>query len=516
MPDIVPICRRFVLVLLVAGCMPAVLPAAAQQPNIVVVLVDDMGAMDTSVPFLAGPTGTPKKYPLNHFYRTPNMERLAARGVRFGQFCAMSVCSPSRVSLLTGQNAARHRVTNWIDPNGDNRGTNGPADWNWAGLKPGDVTLPSLLQKAGYRTLHVGKGHLGPQGKPGANPLNVGFDTNVGGGPFGQPGSYFAQHGYGKLAGNKANAVPGLDKYHGTNTFLTDALTLEANRLVSEAVAEKKPFYLNLWHYAVHAPFQADPRFEEKYQGSDKPLPSRVRAFATLVEGMDKSLGDLMDHLEKLGVADNTLVFFLGDNGSDAPWGDHQAVACSAPLRGGKGSQYEGGTRVPFIAAWLKANLDNPAQKALPIAPGTWQPQQAAIQDLFPTVLELTNTANPQGHVVDGRGLKTLLKAEPDPARPERFLMHYPHAPHQCDYFTTWRDGDWKVIYHYFPGKSSGGSHYQLFNLKEDPFEQSDLAKTSPVELKRLMSGLVAALEAHNAAYPVDQPGGKALKPVVP
>jgi len=231
---------------------------------------------------------------------------------------------------------------------------------------------------------------------------------------------------------------------------------------------------------------------------------------------MDKSLGDLMDHLEKLGVADNTLVFFLGDNGSDAPLGDHQAVAWSAPLRGGKGSQYEGGTRVPFIAAWLKANPDNPSQRALPIMPGTWQRQQAAIQDLYPTVLELTNIPNPKGHLVDGQSLKSLLGAEPDPARAERFLMHYPHAPHQCDYFTTWRDGDWKVIYHYLPGKSSGGSHYQLFNLKDDPFEQNDLAKAHPAELKRLMAGLAAELESHRATYPVDQPGGKPLKPMIP
>ena len=134
MSGMLSLSRRFGLALLLVTWVPTLLLAAQSPPNIVVFLIDDMGVMDTSVPFLAGPAGTPAKYPLNHFYRTPNMERLAARGVRFGQFCAMSVCSPSRVSLLTGQNAARHRVTNWIDPNGDNRGPNGPADWNWAGL----------------------------------------------------------------------------------------------------------------------------------------------------------------------------------------------------------------------------------------------------------------------------------------------------------------------------------------------------------------------------------------------
>jgi len=503
--------RRFSLALLLGFSWAG---AQAVPPNVVVFLIDDMGVMDTSVPFLTDDQGKPRKYPLNDFYRTPNMARLASRGIRFSHFSAMSVCSPSRVSLLTGQNSARHRVTNWIDPGGNNTGPNGPPDWHWAGLKPGDVTLPGLLRQAGYSTIHVGKGHLGPRGKPGADPAALGFDHNIGGGPFGQPGSYFGQHGFGKLAGNKANAVPGLDQYHGTNTFLSDALTQEANRLVSQAVAEKKPFYLNLWHYAVHAPFQSDLRFAGNYTSSGKSAPAQ--AFATLVEGMDKSLGDLMVHLEKLGVADNTIFFFLGDNGSDAPLGDHQTIACSAPLRGGKGSQYEGGTRVPFIASWLQHKAENTAQRAMPIARGGVQVQPAAIQDLFSTVMEVAGLKVPAGHGVDGTSLKPLFTGKADTSRGNSFLIHYPHAPHRCDYFSTWRDGGWKVIYHYFPGKSSGGSHYQLFNLNDDPFEQHDLASKKPAELRQLMTGMVAALQDQNATYPVDKPGGKALKPVIP
>ena len=140
--------------------------AAAAQPNIVVMLVDDMGVMDTSLPFLTDAAGKPVKFPLNDYYRTPNMERLAQRGIRFNQFCAMSVCSPTRISILTGQNAARHRTTNWINPNVNNGGPQGPAGWNWLGLKPGDVTLPALLRGAGYRTIHVGKGHFAPKAEP--------------------------------------------------------------------------------------------------------------------------------------------------------------------------------------------------------------------------------------------------------------------------------------------------------------------------------------------------------------
>jgi arylsulfatase A-like enzyme len=492
--------------------------AADPPPNVVVFLVDDMGVMDTSVPFLTGPDGNPKRYPLNDYYRTENMERLAARGVRFNQFSAMSVCSPTRISLLTGQNAARHRTTNWIAPDKDNGGPLGPPDWNWRGLKPGDVTLPGLLRAAGYRTIHVGKGHLGPRNSPGADPRNLGFDVTVGGASIGSPASYYGKQNYGNAGGPVAKtapaAVPNLEKYHGTDTFLTDALTLEANAQVAAAVRDGKPFLLYLAHYAVHAPFNSDPRFARHYANSGKP--ANAQAFATLIEGMDGSLGDVLDQLVKLGVAGNTLVFFLGDNGSDAPLGHQHAVACAAPLRGKKGSHYEGGTRVPFIAAWAKADPANPHQKRLPIPAGAVQPQMANVTDLFPTILALAGVAPPAGHIVDGQRLDVLLTGRPDPTRKDTFLMHYPHAPHRSDYWTSYRDGRWKVVYHYVPSEQSGGSHYQLFDLAADPFEQKDLAATHPDELKRMMRTLAAALEAHHAVYPLADDKKGRRKPQVP
>lgn len=483
------------------------------QPNIVIMLVDDMGVMDTSVPFLTDPAGKPVTYPLNEYYRTPNMERLAARGIRFNQFCSMSVCSPTRISIATGQNAARHRTTNWINPDEDNRGPQGPTGWNWKGLKPGDVTLASLLQKAGYRTIHVGKGHFGPRSSPGADPTNLGFDVNVGGASIGAPGTYYAKDGFGRKTAKRASsAVPGLDKYHGSETFLTEALTIEAKSHVSDAVKASKPFFLYFPQYAVHAPFNSDPRFAAHYKESGKEPPAQ--AFATLIEGMDKSLGDVLDHLDALGVADNTLVFFLGDNGSDAPLGHEHAVACAAPLRGKKGSHYEGGTRVPFIAAWAKS-ADSALQQRLPIAAGAVQTQHAACYDLFPTILSITGIPAPAGHVVDGSRLDTLLSGNRDPNRREVFLMHYPHSPHRTAYFTTYRDGDWKAIYHYFPSEVSEGSHYQLFNLADDPFEQRNLAGSRPAELKRLIQGMIAGLNEQKAVYPVSSEGAP-LKPQLP
>lgn len=504
-----------VLALVVSVGSVSAFSADQSDPNIVVFLVDDMGVMDTSVPFLTDEAGRPKRYPLNEYYRTPGMERLAAQGIRFNNFYAMSVCSPTRISIMTGQNAARHHATNWINPRSNNRGPKGPPDWNWKGLKADSVTLPGLLRTAGYRTIHVGKGHFGPDDSEGAEPLNLGFEVNVGGASFGAPGSYYAEDNYGLGTKRAHHAVPHLKKYHGSDTFLTEALTIEAKTRLSETVAAGKPFYLYMSHYAVHAPFHSDPRFAEHYTDSGKP--KNAQAFATLIEGMDKSLGDLLDHLEDLGVAENTLVFFLGDNGSDAPLGHQHEVACAAPLRGKKGAHYEGGMRVPFIAAWAKTDDANAHQQKFTIPGGVIQSQQAAVHDLFPTITSLTGVETPANHIIDGVDLQKLLTGQRDASRAEEFLMHYPHAPHRSDYFTCYRLGDWKVIYHFFPSKGSEGTHYQLYNLVEDPFESTNLAETNPDKLREMMNKLSASLQKHDALYPVDEKDGQSpLMPEIP
>lgn len=487
-------------------------PSERRGPNVVVFLIDDMGVMDTSVPFLLDGEGKPVRYPLNEKYRTPNMERLAAQGIRFSQFYAMSVCSPSRISIMTGQNGARHRTTNWINPDANNAGPNGPPDWNWRGLTGESLTLARVLQANGYRTIHIGKGHFGPRGTDGESPLNLGFDINVGGSSIGQPGSYFGEKNYGASGPKATHAVPGLDAYFGEEMFLTEALTLEAKRHVAEAVREEKPFFLNFCHYAVHAPFQQDPRYQ-----SEGVWPSKdAAAFASLVEGVDKSLGDMLKTLEELGVAEETLVFFLGDNGSDAPLGGAHEVACAAPLRGRKGSHYEGGMRVPFIAAWAKPTGDNEMQSTLPIAKGAVQTQMAAVYDLFPTILEQSGIGLPEAHALDGQSLASLLRGGPDPIHRSDFLMHYPHSPHRSDYFTVYRQGDWKLIYHYLPTPKGGGKHYQLFDLSRDPFEQSDLAMVEPDKL-RLMVGLMKSrLNEESAQLPVDRGSGELLVPRLP
>ncbi len=487
---------------------------AAERPNVVVFLVDDMGMMDTSVPFLTDEKGKPKRYPLNDYYRTPNMERLAARGIRLNNFYAMNVCSPTRISIMTGQNAARHRTTTWINPDSNNHGPFGPKDWGWMGLAKKDVTLAKILQRSGYRTIHVGKGHFGPRDSEGAEPKNLGFDVNVAGCSIGAPGSYYGNQNFGKGGKNEKSAVPGLDKYHGTEIFLSEALTLEAKSEVENSVKLSKPFYLYFPHYAVHGPFNPDPRFIGNYKDSGKP--ENAQAFASLIEGMDKSLGDLLDHLDALGVAENTLIFFLGDNGSDAPLGNEHEVVCAAPLRGKKGAHYEGGMRVPMIAAWAKENSKKPFQQRLPIAAGKIQSQMAAVYDLFPTILAVTENVIPLDHKVDSLRLDSLLTGKPDAAREQSFLMHFPHSPHRSEYFTVLREGDWKIIYHYFPSKVSEGSHYQLFNLANDPFESTNLAASRPDEVRRMMTAMIAKLENQNALYPIDKETNNPLSPELP
>jgi arylsulfatase A-like enzyme len=189
--------------------------------------------------------------------------------------------------------------------------------------------------------------------------------------------------------------------------FLTEALTRKTLHILDGLAKSERPFFLYFAHYAVHAPFESDPRFAGHYKDSGKP--EAAQAFATLIEGMDKSVGDLLDHLEKLGIAENTLLVFLGDNGSDAPLGHEHEVACAAPLRGKKGAHYEGGMRVPFIAAWARPNPDNPHQRRLRILAGAIQTQQASVEDLFPTLLGLAGVEVPADHVVDGKPFNRLL-----------------------------------------------------------------------------------------------------------
>lgn len=496
--------------------------ALAGKPNIIIFLVDDMGLMDTSVPMLTDEDGNPQRHSLNDWYRTPNMERLAAVGTRFANFYAHNVCSPTRISIMTGQNAARHRTTDYINPWQDNRtldndafplavSQRGPPEWNWAGLRSRDITLPVLLRQVGYVTIHVGKAHFAPFEHEGADPRHLGFDVNVAGSAIGAPGSYHGQADYGKGSTKPlARPVPDLDKYHGTDTFLTEALTLEAMSELDDALEEEKPFFLYMSHYAVHSPFNSDARFAAHYRSRVKS--DLAQNYATLVEGIDKSLGDLMDYLDAKGIAENTLIIFLGDNGGDAPLAGTDDISSSAPLRGRKGSKWEGGVRVPFITAWGKPDTTNQWQKKLVIPAGSIRQEVGVCYDLFPTVLDLVKVPVPAGHPVDGQNLTRILTGRSDPNHRNVFLNHYPHPRRgESHFFTTWREGDRKVRYEYL---AEGDKRYALFDLAKDPSESRNLASENPELLVNMMQGMVEELKSMEAAYPIQ--AGQRFEPVIP
>ncbi len=489
----------------VRGTEPANDPLGQNtQPNIIVFLVDDLGVMDTSVPFLLDSAGQPQRYPLNDFYRTPHLERLASQGVRLNNFYAMSVCSPTRTSIITGQNAARHRVTQWIRSEGNNRGQFGPPQWNWTGFDNTAATLPSVLRTAGYRSIYIGKAHFGPIGQPTEFPDALGYDINIAGCSWGQPGSYYGQDGYGHLQGNRSRAVPHLDKYHGSATFLTEALTREAIAQITASLEESEPFFLHFAPYAVHAPFQSNPRYAPHYADSGKS--KDAQAYATLVESMDTALGELTDHLIQQGIAENTLILFLGDNGGDAPLGPAHEHHSSFPLRGKKGTHYEGGSRTPFIAAWAQPNPNNAWQQKLPIAAGQVNSQVATVMDLYPTLTNLVAASPPANHALDGHDLAPQLSNQPNPQRPNQFLLHFPHD-HRSSYFTSLRVDNWKLIYHYFPEQNPAKTRYELFDLDADPYENHNLADQQPAKVSELLEIMIQQLKAQDALYPVDEQG---------
>jgi len=479
------------LLLLVASFVPS--PAAAGRPNIVLIVVDDMGWQDTSVPFHSSVTD------LNRRYRTPAMERLAAEGAKLTDAHASAVCSPSRVSLMTGMNASRHGVTNWTlhrDRSPDQRhpSLELPA-WPLNGLAPSPGTprtvvarcLPELLREAGYRTIHVGKAHFGARGTPGEDPRALGFDINVAGHAAGGPGSFLGEKGYGAgwRGGEAVWDVPGLEEHKAAGTYLTEALTLEAVQAVEGAVKERRPFFLHLAHYAVHAPWETDPRFAARYEAAG--LKGRELALATMIEGVDKSVGDVLAALDRLGVAGDTLVILVSDNGAPAE------VPRNLPLRGHKLSCHEGGSRVPALARWpgrIRAGLVD----ATPVL----------IEDLFPTVLEAAGVAfaGKVPQVVDGRSWVPHLTGGARLPADRPLVFHFPNNYGGQGPFSALRLGDWRLVFHHATGA------LELYDLAADLGESRDLSASRPDKLRELAGVLSRELASRGALMPARRSDG--------
>lgn len=485
-------------------------PPRPKRPNIVLFLVDDMGWQETSVPFHETPTE------LNLRYQTPAMESLARDGVRFTRAYASAVCSPTRISIISGMNAARHGVTNWtlrrgLSPDDENKELN-PPRWNLNGATTvagieGTVQitpLPELLRQTGYRTIHVGKAHFGADGTPGADPRHFGFEVNIGGHAAGAPGSYWGERNF-SSAWRSPNQdriwdVPGLEAWHGQSVNLTEVLTTEAIRELERSVSADvpdRPFFLYLSHYAVHSPWEEDKRFYQKYL--DRGLKPFDALRASMIEGMDKSLGDLRAALERLGVANETLFIFASDNG--AP----HAVAANLPLRGQKLAPYEGGIRVPMILHWPgRPRLLNTSRTPV------------IIEDLFPTILEAAGVdwKTRTRQVVDGRSLIPLIdRREATSARSDKaaksatsnrpLIFHFPHQYYGQGPFSALVQNNWKLIYHHQTRA------IELYDIGSDIGEQNNLGGKLPAIRRKLAAILARVLRNHQAMMPTDRSSGR-------
>jgi len=472
-------------------------PAPERRPNIIFFFIDDMGWQDTSVPFHS------ERTKLNDRYRTPNMERLAKEGMKFTQAYACAVCSPSRISLMTGMNAARHMVTNWTLRKGKQPDRKHPrvraADWNLNGLSPSGgvertvcaVTLPMLLRQAGYRTIHCGKAHFGADGTPGADPCNLGFDRNVAGHAAGGPGSYHGTHDFSAAwrKGGRIWDVPGLEKYHGKEINLTEALTREAVSEIERSLDENVPFYLYMSHYAIHAPWEEDDRFLQRYV--DAGLEGMPAVYASMIESMDRSLGDLMACLERRGALDDTIVIFMSDNGqpSQAPRNE--------PLRGHKLTPYEGGVRVPLLVRW--PGVVKPATVC--------EDRYVIIEDIFPTILEMAGVRELRlrGGTIDGVSFVPLLREEPGYPEKRPVFWHYPNTYDQPPYSAV-RQGRWKLIHHHATRK------LELFDLEADIGEEHDLSHLRCGKASELAGILSDFLRETGAGMTVDLSTGKPVE----
>ncbi len=466
-----------------------------RRPNFVFFLLDDMGQQDL------GCYGSP-------FYETPNIDRLAAQGMRFtNAYAACPVCSPTRASIMTGKYPARIRLTNWIP--GRAPGKLLSAEY-FHYMKLEEVTLAEALKEAGYRTCFVGKWHLGNEPY---YPEKQGFDVNVGGNDAGSPPTYF----YPYQRGNRS--IPGLEEGK-PGEYLTDRLTDESLKLIEQS--KDQPFLLYLSYYAVHIPLEAKKEMAERYKAkaqrlglADKPhfatdedwpktaagdekwrrtLRTRIlqdhAVYAAMIESVDESVGRVMKKLDDLGIADNTIVFFMSDNGGLAT--AEGQPTCNLPLRGGKGWLYEGGIREPMIVKWPGV-----------VKPGSTCDEPVTSTDFYPTMLEMAGLPpKPQQHM-DGESMVPLLKGTGRQKR-QAIYWHYPHYSNQGGGpGGAIRVGDFKLIEFYEDNR------VELYNLRADLGEQHDLAAEMPEKAAELRHMLHEWRQEVGAVMPQPNPNWK-------
>ena len=451
--------------------------------NFVFILIDDMGWTDAAC---YGST----------FYETPNIDRLASEGMRFTDtYAACPVCSPTRASILTGKYPARVNITDWIP----GRQFNGPRpDEKLIGprfnlqMALKDITIAEAFKQAGYNTAFIGKWHLGNEMY---YPQYQGFDINIAGMSYGwPPGGYFSPY-------KNPMIEDGPEGEH-----LTDRLTDEALKFIE--AKKDEPFLLYLSHYAVHTPLQSKKELTEKYETKADRMPKVEPRFvpegkkqnrqvqdhaiyAGMIQSTDESVGRIMDGLEELGIAENTAIIFMSDNGGLST--AEGSPTSNLPLRAGKGWLYEGGIREPMIIKWPGVTK-----------PGSICSEVATSTDFYPTMLEMASLPLLPNQHLDGLSLVPLLKQTGKLNR-DAVYWHYPHYSNQGGTpGSAIRAGDYKLIEFYEDNR------IELYNLKDDIGEKNNLAEKMPKKVQELLKMLHEWKQSVNARMPQQNPDYKA------
>tara|TARA_R110002073_G_scaffold69905_6_gene173216 strand:+ start:2533 stop:4569 length:2037 start_codon:yes stop_codon:yes gene_type:complete len=469
--------RSLLLGLLWCLCGTAAI-ASETKPNVVFILADDLGWSDTSL------------FQTTKFYKTPNIQRLAERGMTFTHAYASSpLCSPTRSAILTGLSPARTGITtpNCHLPQVILKATatrTGPA--NQKATFPSSVsrlsteyyTLAEMFKDNGYATGHFGKWHLGATPY---SPLEHGFDVDVPhwSGP-GPAGSYVAPWKY-----------PDFDP-NTPNEHIED-------RMAEEAVAfmelnKGKPFFLNYWMFSVHAPFDAKQSLIDEYRKRIDPNdPQRSPTYAAMIESMDDAVGTLLDTLDRLQLAENTIIVFASDNGGNMyNQVDGTTATSNAPLRGGKATMYEGGVRGPAVV----------------VHPGVVEANSRSDEviqssDFYPTLLELLSIDPQPNQEFDGISIVPALQGKS--LKRDAIFTYFPHSPPVPEWLppaVSVHQNDWKLI-RIFHGGENGDHRYKLFNLSEDLGEQHDVSSKYPERVDAMDALIETFLENTEAVRPL-------------
>lgn len=489
--------------------------AADESPkNIVLILADDLGWADTTL------------YGRTSLYETPNIERLAARGMTFSSAYASPICSPTRASIMTGQNPARHGMTAPAAHLEAERfeavvSENGPPHQKCTNVRSAtrlDPDLPMLgqvLQDAGYATAHFGKWHLGREPH---SPLERGFDVDIphwwGPGP---KSSYLAPWGY-----THPKFREGQPGEHIEDRMANEAVNWLKNR------DRSRPFFMNYWQFSVHAPFGAKPELIERYRrklgdsvaGLCRPevrhrrltthepgteLPQQSPTCAAMVHSLDDAVGSLLDALDEEGIADETVIVFYSDNGGNIHCGLEETAASGEnyitpvtsnhPLRGGKGSIHEGGIRVPAVVVWPGVTR-----------PGSRSDVRIQAADLYPTILRMLNVERPKTHLIDGVDFANALRGEEMDRGPMfTYVPGHGTTPHWLPPSMSVHHGDWKLIRTFHYG-DNGNHEYRLYNLSEDIGENDNLAAALPEKVRALDRLIEDYIADANVVVPLPNP----------